>query len=322
MFDHFDEALFNDPNFKEDSVREVIIVPMLRRLGYHPSGDQTVTRSRSLVQPFIYVGTRQHPVTIIPDYTLNYKGRPVAVLDAKSPVESVASAANVQQAYSYAIHPEIRTKNFALCNGRHLVVYSADSLIPLLDLPFEKFESHWEEIERYLAPKYLLQPELRQLKPDFGFKISRLGLVDGADVIMVGVRLGMFAKIDLNLYTASVNAELADEPHCASFDFQREQLPLLVAGLPQELKDQFLSALSRAPFMAGADLVLEVDIRCHLGKLVQVEHENFVPLVIDEVFGSRFCPTSAPVGGEDIPPHVFRLTKAYVIGTGEGSANG
>ncbi len=63
MFEHFDSQLFSDPNFKEDSVREVIIAPILSRLGYHSTGDQTVARSKSLVQPFIYVGTRRHPVT-------------------------------------------------------------------------------------------------------------------------------------------------------------------------------------------------------------------------------------------------------------------
>ena len=109
MFEHFDPILFTDPNFKEDSVREVIIAPMLSRLGYHPTGKQAVVRSKSLVQPFIYAGTRRHPVTIIPDYTLTYEGRIVLVLDAKSPVESVSSSENIQQAYSYAIHPEIRT---------------------------------------------------------------------------------------------------------------------------------------------------------------------------------------------------------------------
>lgn len=313
MFENFDASLFDDPDFKEDSVREVIIVPMLHRLGYHLTGDQTVSRSKSLVQPFIYAGTRRHPVTIIPDYTLNFLGNPVAILDAKSPAESVASTAHIQQAYSYAIHPEVRTKHFALCNGRRLAVYSVDSPQPLLDLPFAEFEIRWDQIEKHLAPKYLLQPELRKLRPDFGFKVSRLGLDNGAELIMVAVRLSMFAQVDQHLFSATVDTQFADEAHCVSFDFYREQLPLLVAGLPVELKEAFLGALARSPFQAGADLELEVDLRCHLGELVQVEHECFIPLVIDEVLGSRFCPASAPLGGGDIPSHIFRLSKAYTM---------
>jgi predicted type IV restriction endonuclease len=124
MFQNFSKELFSDPSFKEDSVREIIILPILSKLGYHPTGNQTVVRSKKLVQPFIYVGTRRHPVISVPDYTLYFNTRPVMVLDAKNPKESVTSPANVQQAYSYAIHPEVRTNHFGLCNGKRLAVYT------------------------------------------------------------------------------------------------------------------------------------------------------------------------------------------------------
>jgi len=313
MFEHFDPILFTDPNFKEDSVREVIIAPMLSRLGYHPTGKQVVVRSKSLVQPFIYAGTRRHPVTIIPDYTLAYEGRIVLVLDAKSPVESVSSSENVQQAYSYAIHPEIRTHHFALCNGKRLAVYTVDSTESLLDIPFEHFEARWSDIEKHLAPKYLLDPSLRHLRPDFGYKLSRLGMASGTDITMIGTRLGMFAKLDESLYSATVNTDFAGEDHCVSFDFTPEKLPLLLAGLPGDLAAQFLHALSRAPFQACADLVVEADLRTHLGELIKVEHETFVPLVVDAILGSRFNPDPPKSGGEDIPSHIFRLSKAFKI---------
>jgi hypothetical protein len=319
VFKHFDPQLFSDPNFKEDSVREVIIAPMLSRLGYHPTGDQTVVRSKSLTQPFIYVGTRRHPVTIIPDYTLNFQGRPVLILDAKSPSESVTLPAHVQQAYSYAIHPEVRVNHFALCNGRRLVIYSVDTQNPLLDISYEEFESRWEDIETFLKPKYLLNPELRKFAPDFGFALTRLGLAVNAEVIMLQARLSLFARVSQDLFTVTVNTEFADKDHCVTYDFRPEQLPLLIAGLPTELREQFSEALSRAPFQAGADLCVEVDLRTHLGEPIEVEHETFVPLVIDQVYGSRFNPFP-PQGGDDIPPHVFRLSKAFKVASSE--ANG
>lgn len=313
MFHHFDPKLFSDPNFKEDSVREVIIAPMLSRLGYHPIGTQTVVRSKALTQPFIYVGTRKHPVTIIPDYTLYHQERPVLVLDAKSPTENVTSTAHIQQAYSYAIHPEVRVNHFALCNGKRLAVYTVESPKPILDIPFEDFESRWEEIEKHLAPKYLLQPELRNFAPDFGFAVSRLGLAVNAELIMIGVRLGMFARQSADLYSATVNTEFAGINHCVSFDFKPELLTHLVAGLPGVLRDQFLSALAHAPFQAGADLCVEVDLRTHLGEPIEGENETFVPLIIDDVFGARFNPTPPKSAGTDIPPHIFRLSKVIKI---------
>jgi hypothetical protein len=51
MFSDFDHSLLNIPEFKEDSVREVIIVPILSRLGYTSSGTDRVIRSKTLVHP-------------------------------------------------------------------------------------------------------------------------------------------------------------------------------------------------------------------------------------------------------------------------------
>ena len=316
MFENFEKHLFDTKEFKEDSVREIIIAPILRKLGYHPIGDNTVVRSKTLSQPFIYVGTKRHPVNIIPDYTLYHKESPIMILDAKSPIESLNSTAHIQQAYSYAIHPEIQVSNFALCNGKRLAVYSTKRLEPLLDIGYEEYESRWDEIEKYLSPKYLLNPDLRNYKPDFGLAISRMGMLPGSEVIMLAAQLGLFAKVSDKLCSATVNTELAGKVHCVTFDFTPEKLPLLIAGLPVELRDQFSSALSRAPFQAGADLCLEVDIRTVLGEPIDVANETFVPLLINEVLGSRFNPFPPP-GGEDIPPHIFRLSKSFRVSSAE-----
>jgi len=312
MFDHFNPQLFSDPDFKEDSVREVVIAPILAKLGYHPTGENTVVRSKTLEHPFIYVGTRKHPVKIIPDYTLYSNGKPVIVLDAKSPSESVSSRANIQQAYSYAIHPEVQVGHFALCNGKELAIFATNKLEPLLHITYDDYEKRWEEIEKHLLPKFLLQPELRNMAPDFGLAVSRLGLEKNTDFHLLGTRLGMFAKVSDELYSVSVNTDFCGIDHCVSFDFEPKHLSGLVSGVPEELQHQFIAALQRAPFQAGADLCIEVDLKTHLGEPITVQHETFIPLIIDEVRGSRFNPYP-PKGGDDIPPHIFRLSKAFVI---------
>lgn len=58
----------NDKDFKEDSVREEIIVPLLHELGYHR---ETIVRSKSLQHPFLKVGSNKRiPIKLIPDYSL------------------------------------------------------------------------------------------------------------------------------------------------------------------------------------------------------------------------------------------------------------
>lgn len=207
----------------------------------------------------------------------------------------------------------MRTNHFALCNGRRLAIYNVEQPTPIFDILFEEFEFRWADIERHLAPKYLIEPELRKLRPDFGFAVSRLGMAEGAELIMIGTRLSVFARLSEHLFTATVNTEFADRDHCVSFDFKKELLPVLVAGLPDQLRQLFLEALSQAPFQAGADLMVEVDLRTHLGEIVQLEHEAFVPLVIDEVLGSRFNPIIPSQEPADFPEHFFRLSKVCKI---------
>jgi Type I restriction enzyme R protein N terminus (HSDR_N) len=186
MFGNFVPVLLDDPQFKEDSVREVIIAPMLARLGYSPSGIARVIRSQTVIHPFIYAGTRKLPVTMVPDYTLLFQDRPILILDAKRPSENILSMASVQQAYSYAIHPEIKCHHFALCNGKDLVVFDVDHSKPLLFVPFVDFESRWLEIETYIAPDFLRKPALRKFAPDLGLAFLRVGLAPDATVTMLG----------------------------------------------------------------------------------------------------------------------------------------
>lgn len=59
-FEEFDQSVLQSPDFKEDAVREEIIAPMLRRLGYAVSGATRVQRSQTLLHPFVRIGTRKH----------------------------------------------------------------------------------------------------------------------------------------------------------------------------------------------------------------------------------------------------------------------
>lgn len=207
MFQNIEPKIFDEPEFKEDSVRELVIAPILSRLGYPPSGSTRVFRSKSLQNPFIRVGTRKHPVTTIPDYTLFVNDKPLFVLDAKAPNKELLSEEYLQQAYSYAIHPEVRCDEFGLCNGRELAIFNTIQIEPLLHLRFEEFESKWIEIEKYLAPKFLCEPALRRFAPDFGLALRRMGIGKDTKLVMLETRLNIFAKINDELMTASANCD-------------------------------------------------------------------------------------------------------------------
>lgn len=313
MFENIPPTVFGDPDFKEDSVRELIIAPLLAKLGFGPVGTTRVARSKSLQNPFIRAGTRNHPVTTIPDYTLYVNDKPKFVLDAKGPNEDLLRFDHIQQAYSYAIHPEVRCEAFGLCNGRELVIFDVVSSIPQLHLKFSEFEEKWDEIEKHLAPRYLLEPVLRRFAPDFGTAIKRLGTQQGAELIFLETRLNMFARINETLMTASANTSVGSVDHCISFDFHPRLLPAIVAGLPSSLAAQFFHALNVAPFQASAGLALELGIRAKLGEETQGQSEVFIPLVIEEILASKFNPEEIADDKNDIPPYVFKLRDAFKV---------
>jgi len=307
MFAGITSKVFDDAEFKEDSVREVILVPLIARLGYAAVGEARVVRSKTLTHPFIRIGTSKHPVRIVPDYSFVYQSKILAILDAKAPTEDILADECVQQAYSYAIHPDVRCEVFALCNGRQLTVFSTGQREPLSVINFEEFESRWSEIESLLTVPFLLQPERRSFQPDFGTAISSMGFDTASRLLFPGVRFGIIAKLNEDFYTASASCPIGDTWHLASFDIPSRMISAVVAGLPSELSSILLQALQRAPFHAYADFLIEIDVALKLGVPTKGQHDTFIPLLVEEVLDSRLN-TEPPQGAvDDIPPYVFRL---------------
>lgn len=150
--EEFDFGLLGSPDFKEDSVREELIHPILRALGYAASGKSRIIRSKGLEHPFLTVGSKQKPITLIPDYLLTVNGNFTFVLDAKAPGEEIKTGYNVEQVYSYAIHPEIRVHQFALCNGREFILFDIQQKEPLLYFQVSEIRYYWDEVVKWLAP--------------------------------------------------------------------------------------------------------------------------------------------------------------------------
>ena len=144
------DKISDSVDFKEDSVREVIILPILKELGYKQTD---IVRSKHLEHPFIKTGSTKRPIVLIPDYAIKIMGTFAWVLDAKSPSESVISEGNVEQVYSYASHPEIRSTYFALCNGVEFSLYRRTSTnTPLLYFQIKDIVENWQKLYDLLSP--------------------------------------------------------------------------------------------------------------------------------------------------------------------------
>ena len=151
LFGNLDfRTLSENPDFKEDSVREVIILPILKELGYQQSN---IVRSKTLEHPFLKIGSKKRKINLVPDYALKVENNFAWVLDAKAPDQKVKDSDHVEQVYSYATHPEIRSTYFALCNGLEFALYrtlATDD--PFYYFHVDEIEHHWEKLKTFLSP--------------------------------------------------------------------------------------------------------------------------------------------------------------------------
>jgi tRNA G10 N-methylase Trm11 len=144
------QSLRENPDFKEDSVREVIILPLLKTLGY---GETNIIRSKTLQHPFLKIGSKKRPIKLIPDYVLKVGNSYAWVLDAKAPNQNIKEGDSVEQVYCYASHPEIRSNYFALCNGLEFSLFkTTDTNVPILFFSLSELDYYWENLTQYLSP--------------------------------------------------------------------------------------------------------------------------------------------------------------------------
>lgn len=163
--------------FGEADVREEIVAPLLLRLNYQTGTDNNIIREQSLRYDKSYLGhknpDRDWPLRGKADYICEVKKRIRWTIEAKSPIREI-STEDIEQAYTYARHPEVRAVYFCICNGRELKVYQtadAPGTRPIFSLKYEDFDNSFHVIESLLGPDSILRNH-PGTTPDFGQPIG------------------------------------------------------------------------------------------------------------------------------------------------------
>jgi Type I restriction enzyme R protein N terminus (HSDR_N) len=284
----FDIKALNDPEFQEDAVREEIIAPILKHLGYSPSANPKIVRSRKLSHPFVNIGSKTNKINIIPDYVLEVDGKPMVVLDAKSPHVSLENSEHAEQAYSYAIHPEIRAKIYSLCNGKEWIIWDVDKFEPIAKISAADFLEDISIIEKYLHPKSIEFPERRDFLPDFGLRMKKMGISESTNQHFLMNEIGNIHKVEDDLYTINVSMNFGYEDLFISFDLNKKLYLELLDLFPDQTKQYITDCLSRQPYYVhGFDPIL-VTIKGNFGKLTTGVYEEFVPIIVTEIKSVTF----------------------------------
>lgn len=285
VLEGFNFSLLDNPEFKEDAVREEIVVPIIKGLGYSSNKPNQIIRSRKLLHPFVSIGSKRKDVYIIPDYLLEVDGKPAWVLDAKSPTEAITKSQNVEQAYSYAIHSEVRVNFFALCNGREFVLYNIQKIEPVLQFPLNAIPLYWDFLKELLSPEKVFSDNHFTLAKDLGLHLKRIGFEDYESLIFPNVPVTEIGQLDPDMFSISSGIKVDDSSYVVTFDFGYEVLQQLVGKIPNEAfeKLRYRNSTYRQ-VVRFADKAFLMTIDCRIGKTLQEnKDEIFLPLIINRI---------------------------------------
>lgn len=164
-------------NLNETDVREEIIAPLIRFLGYRSGTENNVIREQSLRYPKIFLGKKQPQKDPIlrgkADYILEAHNSVRWVIEAKAPTVNIDLDV-VEQAYTYASHPEVRAVYFVLCNGHDLIVYQTahgPGCPPIFEAIYQQLNEKLANISNLLSPSAIIRDN-PNIKPDTGIPIG------------------------------------------------------------------------------------------------------------------------------------------------------
>ncbi|WRS26381.1 hypothetical protein U6B65_08440 [Oscillospiraceae bacterium MB08-C2-2] len=240
--------------FKEDSVREEVITPLLKCLGYSSfDTENRIIRSPRLEHPFVHFGTRRMKIDLIPDYLIQVNKVNAFIVEAKSPLESILTGKNVEQAYSYAIHSKVQVRRFVLCNGREISIFDVDKIEPLLYFKLEiANEKNWGDLFELLSPVAFTNPHIFNYKLDYGIWCIENGIEQDLLQCFYNCYITNVVKLDENTFTFMSALQRGVEL-LASFDFDISLLQGFMQQIPGFLKETVQNSLSMYPFKYSAE---------------------------------------------------------------------
>lgn len=285
MFENFNFEILSDIDFKEDSVREEIILPIIKKLGYSASGDNRIIRSKGLVHPYVSIGSKRNKINIYPDYVFLSNEKPYWVLDAKSPSEEITKSAHVEQAYSYAIHPEIRVRLYALCNGKQFVLYDIQKIEPIMLFDIQDIDDNWDTLNRLLNPKIKAKPELVEYDLDYGLAMFKFSQYNAdLKIVFTSINTKFIMKHNDNLYSVSTTIP-GDRDLLASIDLSAKQYQELLDLLDPALREEVSFGLTRMPYIVETSKDIQFGCKGHLSPILESNNEeDYIPIIVDEIF--------------------------------------
>jgi hypothetical protein len=160
----------------ETDVREHIVRPLLERLGYRLGTKANIRTELRLTYPHTFLG-RKNPKKDPPlagraDYICDAISFGRWVVEVKAPREELTQNV-IQQAHTYAAHPEVHAAFFLVTNGRDFELYETGKLAePILKWSFNDVNVVWDKLFNIVSPQ-AIQKRARMTLVDPGKPLGK-----------------------------------------------------------------------------------------------------------------------------------------------------
>lgn len=158
-------------NMNEADIREEVLAPLIRFLGYRSGTKNNVIREQSLTYPRVFMGRKKPQSDPLvrgrADYILETENKIRWVIEAKPPSEKINHDV-IEQAFTYANHPEVRAVYFMISNCIQTVIYQTNfspDKKPLLEISYNQLNSKLESLKNILNPSSISK-DFPDIKPD------------------------------------------------------------------------------------------------------------------------------------------------------------
>lgn len=284
----FENIDFNNlpEDYNESSVREEIIAPLLKILGYSSSNKENhIVREPHLEHPFTRIGTKSYRVTERPDYLIQVKGKNAFIIEAKSPKQNISNGKNVEQAYSYAINRQVQVQRFVLCNGKEINIFDVNKIEPVLHFNIATAtEENWGNLFELLSPMAFINPNIFNYKLDYGIWCIRNGIKQGVLQNFYNCYITDVVRLEDNLFTFMSVVKKDEKLLLASFDFDMSLFEDFMKQVPDKLKEKVKIAIRKSPFRYMANNKEEsfpLNFSAYISEKIQRnESEEYLPLIV------------------------------------------
>jgi Type I restriction enzyme R protein N terminus (HSDR_N) len=198
----------------ETDVRETIVRPLIERLGYRHGTDANIITEKTLRYEKAFLGRKSPkkdpPLVGRADYICEVVSFGRWVVEVKAPAESVSHDA-VEQAHTYASHPEIAATFFLVTNGRTFQLYETSKLLePALAWEYEDEDDNWLRL-------------FNLLNPDAFRRRARLTLVDPG----MPLGIGLASRLRIIGGTVTYEEHKGDHPFLQAESLNGMALPVV-----------------------------------------------------------------------------------------------